>query len=166
MTIKQEETVAKLGSLLGRGISTIVSKNANDNFAQIAERDRIGAPIKFYAVNTIKIKKVELISTTDGSEMIQLNNDPKLMFSMNHEFDPYTDASKLPSDKGTSIDGGFYTDPVTAGEIANALNKNEATRVNTIVKSMVADLGVLEQVIATEEAAIAAEKARRGASNV
>ena len=165
MTIKQEETVAKLGSLLGRGISTIVSKNANDNFAQIAERDRIGAPIKFYAVNTIKIKKVELISTTDGAEMIQLNNDPKLMFSMNHEFDPYTDATKLPSDKATMIDDGFYTNPIVAGEIATALNRESKTRIETISKSLLADLGVIEQVIAAEEAAIAAEKARR-ASNV
>lgn len=165
LTLKQEETCNKLGSLLGRSICTISGKNVNDNFAKIPERDRIGAPIKFYHVNKIEIKGVNLIETTDGTRLIQLNGDSKLVFPLNYEFDPFTDATKLTTEKVTAIDGGFFTDPIVAGELVMALNKESKLRIEAITKYLLDDLNALEGIMTCEESAIAAEKARR-ASNV
>ena len=159
MTKNQEQTVATLGSLVGRSIYAIKLSNAFDGYNLIPNADRIGSPIKFAGVNDIKIRTVSLIELTDGTEAIQLNNDEKLTFGLNTTFNK--DYSNTPRSEIKDIEDGFYTDYVKAATVANSINKVYMDRIKGIQDYITACETVLTDVSDSISRGVAAYNASK-----
>jgi hypothetical protein len=133
MTKEQQMTVSGLGGLIGQSIFAIKLSNAVEGYNLIPSANRIGAPIKFAALNEIKIKSVGLIELSDHTEAIIVNGDEKLVFGLNTKFD--RDFTNTPLDKiAENIEEGFYMQYEKAATVVLAINKIYADRIEDIRK--------------------------------